>query len=121
MDDYGSTDAFVSIKMPGQAAVKTKVVRNNLSPSFNELLRLPVQLPIMYDTVTVSVSDYDQGGYDDLVADTTFSLNEIVARKQIAPHWIPLYGIKGGEGLQSIRERLPHVPLNTCYKVCYAA
>jgi len=116
MDDYGSTDAFISIKLPGQAAVKTKVVRNNLSPSFNELLRLPVQLPIMYDTVTVSVSDYDQGGYDDLVADTTFSLNDIVARKQIAPHWIPLYGIKGGEGLQSIRERLPHVPLNTCYK-----
>ena len=62
MDDYGSTDAFISVKLPGQAAVKSKVVRNNLNPYFNELLRLPVQLPIMYDGVTVSVSDYDQGG-----------------------------------------------------------
>ena len=25
MDDYGSTDAFISVKLPGQAAVKTKV------------------------------------------------------------------------------------------------
>ena len=25
MDDYGSTDAFISVKLPGQAAIKTKV------------------------------------------------------------------------------------------------
>ena len=116
MDDYGSTDAFISVKLPGQAAVKTKVVNNSLNPCFNELLRLPVQLPIMYDNVTVSVSDYDQGGYDDLVADTTFSLNEIVKSGELQPHWIPLYGIKGRVGLQDIRAKLPHVPLDTCYK-----
>ena len=62
MDEYGSTDGFVSIKLPGQAAMKTKVVPNSLNPVFNELLRLPVQLPLLYDTLTVSVSDYDQGG-----------------------------------------------------------
>ena len=116
MDDYGSTDAFVSVKLPGQAAVKTRVVQNSLNPQFNELLRLPVQLPIMYDSVTVSVSDYDQGGYDDLVADTVFSLNDIVKNGEVEPHWIPLYGIKGRVGLQDLRERLPHVPLDTCYK-----
>ena len=44
MDDYGSTDAFISVKLPGQAACKTKVVRNSLNPYFNELLRLPVQV-----------------------------------------------------------------------------
>ena len=88
MDDYGSTDAFVSVKLPGQAAVKTRVVQNSLNPQFNELLRLPVQLPIMYDSVTVSVSDYDQGGYDDLVADTVFSLNDIVKNGEVEPHWI---------------------------------
>ena len=38
MDDYGSTDAFVSVKLPSQTAVKTKVVRNSLNPTFNELL-----------------------------------------------------------------------------------
>ena len=27
MDDYGSTDAFISVKLPGQAAVKTKVYK----------------------------------------------------------------------------------------------
>lgn len=116
MDDYGSTDAFISVKLPGQAAVKTKVVRNSLNPSFLELLRLPVQLPILYDNVTISVSDYDQGGYDDLVADTTLSLNSIVKDREVSPFWIPLYGIKGSTGLQEVREKLPHVPLNTCYK-----
>ena len=80
------------------------------------MLRLPVQLPIMYDTLTISVSDYDQGGYDDLVADHKFSINEIVKVGEMAPTWIPLYGIKGREGLQDIRTRLPHVPLDTCYK-----
>ena len=70
----------------------------------------------MHDTVTLSVSDYDEGGYDDLCADTTFSLNEIVRKQEIRPRWIPLYGIKGREGLQDIRQRLPHVPLDTCYK-----
>ena len=41
---------------------------NSLNPLFNELLRIPVVLPTMNDTITISVSDYDQGGYDDLVA-----------------------------------------------------
>ena len=116
MDDYGSTDAFISVKLPGQAAVKTKVVHNSLNPGFNELLRLPVQLPLMYDNVIVSVSDYDQGGYDDLVADTNLSLNDIVKQGELQPHWIPLYGIQGRVGLQDIRAKLPHVPLDTCYK-----
>ena len=116
MDDYGSTDAFVSIKLPGQATVKTKVVANSLNPVFNELLRLPVQLPLLYDRFSLSVSDYDQGGYDDLVADHVFSIDEVVRKGQVEPHWICLYGIKGREGLQDIRARLPHVPLDTCYK-----
>ena len=36
------------------------MINNSLNPVFNELLRLPVQLPLLHDTVTVSVSDYDQ-------------------------------------------------------------
>jgi len=116
MDDYGSTDAFVSIKLPGQAASKTRVMRNSLNPTFNELLRLPVRMPMINDTVTIAVSDFDQGGYDDLVADTSFTLRQIINRGRTEPHWICLYGIKGREGLQDLRERLPHVPLDTCYK-----
>ena len=117
MDEYGSTDAFVSIKLPGQAALKSKVVPNSLNPVFNELLRFPVRLPIMYDTLTISVSDFDQGGYDDLMADTTFSLNDIVRQKELSPHWIPLYGVAGKVGLQELRAKLPpSTPLNTCYK-----
>lgn len=69
-----------------------------------------------YDSATLSISDYDQGGYDDLVADYKFSLNEIVHKGEMLPTWIPLYGIKGREGLQDIRGRLPHVALDTCYK-----
>lgn len=75
-----------------------------------------MQLPLMHDTVTLSVSDYDQGGYDDLVADTTFSLNEIVTKGEVQPHWIPLYGVHGSKGLQDLRTSLPNVTLDTCYK-----
>ena len=39
----------------------------------------------MHDTVTLSVSDYDEGGYDDLCADTTFSLNEIISKGEVPP------------------------------------
>ena len=116
MDEYGSTDAFVEMKLPGQAAVKTKVVQNSINPHFNELLRLSIQMPMMYDGLIISVYDQDQGSYDDLIADTSFSLNKVVSEGEIQPHWIPLYGIKGSEGLQHIRQRLPHVALDTCYK-----
>ena len=62
MDEYGATDGFVSVKMRGQAPMKTKVFNNSLNPLFNELLRIPVVLPTMNDVITVSVSDYDQAG-----------------------------------------------------------
>ena len=66
---------------------------------------------------TIKVSDYDHGGYDDLVADCVFSLNDIVAKKTLPPRWVPLYGIGGLGDLAACREALPHAQLETCYKV----
>ena len=37
MDDYGSTDGFVTVKMRGQAPMKTNVVPNSLNPVFNQV------------------------------------------------------------------------------------
>ena len=116
MDTHGSTDAFVSVKLHGQATVKTKVVNNSLSPVFNELVRLPVRVPVMNDAITIKVSDYDHGGYDDLVSDCHFSLNEIVRHGTLEPRWVPLYGIGGVGDLAAMRERYPHASLDTCYK-----
>ena len=121
MDSYGATDAFVSVRLPGESAMKTKVCANSLNPTYNELLRLPIMLPIFNDKLVISVSDYDQGGYDTLVADIVLSVNEILRRGEIKPYWVNLYGVQGIEGLQSIRERLwrsdnMRVPLETCYK-----
>jgi hypothetical protein len=116
MDAHGSTDAFASVKLHGQATVKTKVVNNSLNPVFNELVRLPVRTPVMNDQVTIKVSDYDHGGYDDLVADCHFSLNSIIAKGTLEPRWVPLYGIGGVGDLAGMREKFPHARLDTCYK-----
>ena len=93
------------------------MVNNSLNPVFNELVRLPVRVPVLNDKLTIKVSDYDHGGYDDLVADCVFSLNDIVAKKTLPPRWVPLYGIGGLGDLAACREALPHAQLETCYKV----
>ena len=56
-------------------------------------------------------------GYDDLVADCIFSLNDIVSKRTLPPRWVPLYGIGGLGDLAASREALPHAQLETCYKV----
>ena len=63
----------------------------NLDPSPNpNQVRLPVRVPVMNDQLTIKVSDYDHGGYDDLVADCIFSLNEIVSKRTLPPRWVCL-------------------------------
>ena len=69
MDEYSSTDPFIAMKMHGQSALKSSVKNNTLNPVFNELLRMPLKLPLLNDTLTLRLADYDQGGYDDLIAD----------------------------------------------------
>ena len=38
------------------------MIRNELDPVFNELLRLPVELPKMNDALTITVADFDPSG-----------------------------------------------------------
>ena len=56
------------------------MIRNELEPVFNELLRLPIELPKMNDTLTITVADFDPSGYDATIAEATIGLNELVAK-----------------------------------------
>ena len=40
----------------------------------------------------------------------------MIKKGEIPPQWVPLYGVGGSKGLQELREKLPHVTLDTCYK-----
>ena len=75
MDDYGSTDAFVSVKLPsGRGQDEDRGNRRFRRSTSRYGFRCSCRSCMTSDRL---VSDY-QGGYDDLVADTSFSLNEIV-------------------------------------------
>ena len=62
------------------------------------------------------VSAFDQGGYDSLIADTRFSITELIQKKRVEPHWINLYGVAENVDLAELREKMPHATLDTCYK-----
>lgn len=85
---------------------------------YNEMLRLPVRLPTFMDKITVGVYKFDPSGYDALIADTSFSLYDLVNEGERAPHWINLNGVEGTEDLQGVREHLDRSAsvLETSYK-----
>ena len=116
MDEYSSTDPFIAMKMHGQSALKSSVKNNTLNPVFNELLRMPLKLPLLNDTLTLRLADYDQGGYDDLIADVHFSLNEVVRAGTVEPHWRCLYGVYNTKGMKQVRTKLGQADLETAYK-----
>ena len=104
MDEYSSTHPFIAMKMHGQSALKSSV-KNTLNPVFNERLGMPLKLPLLNDTLTLRLADYDQGGYDDLIADVHFSLNEVVRAGTVEPHWRCLYGVYNTKGMKQVRTK----------------
>ena len=64
--------------------------------------------------MTIKVSDYDHGGYDDLVANCHL-LNEI-AKGTLEPRWVRL-----SASMAWATSRMPRIParaLDTCYGGC---
>ena len=110
LEAYGAlgepASTFASVKMAGSAASKTRVVRETHNPVYNQMLRLPARLPTFLDKITISINKYEESAPDMLIADMCVSLSELVKRREIAPHWVNLYGVEGEHDLRVVREQL---------------
>eukprot|EP01129_Flabellula_baltica_P015819 TRINITY_DN818_c0_g1_i2.p1 TRINITY_DN818_c0_g1~~TRINITY_DN818_c0_g1_i2.p1 ORF type:complete len:1117 (-),score=284.37 TRINITY_DN818_c0_g1_i2:362-3712(-) len=90
MDLDGNCDPYVVASFAG-SRVKTKVKENKKSPEWNEELLLPFTLPNMAHIVTISLMDEDLGSKDDMAAEFTIQLDEILAGSWHEPKWVNLY------------------------------
>ena len=89
MDVMGSCDGFVKAKF-GVSSARTKTVKDNQNPTFNQTLILPIILPAVSDILELSIWDDDAGG-DDMIAYQTFSVEDIMKDGGMKIRWINFY------------------------------
>jgi len=89
MDVLGSCDGFVKAKF-GVSSARTKTVKDNQNPTFNQTLILPIILPAVSDILELSIWDDDAGG-DDMIAYQTFSVEDIMKDGGMKIRWINFY------------------------------
>jgi len=82
LDMTSESDPYVVAAL-GQQSVKTKLIKNEANPSWNERLFLNVQNPHT-DVVHLSVWDADMFTQDDLIGDCYIAIKEVL-RKQDEP------------------------------------
>lgn len=89
MDALGSCDCFVKAKF-GVCTTRTKTVKDNQNPTFNQTLKLPIVLPAVSDILEVSIWDDDTAG-DELIAFKTFSIENLIKEGGLKTRWINFY------------------------------
>jgi hypothetical protein len=89
MDAMGSCDCFVKAKF-GVSKARTKTVKDNQSPTFNQTLKLPVVLPAVSDILEISIWDDDTAG-DELIAFQSFSVENLIKEDGLKNRWINFY------------------------------
>jgi hypothetical protein len=89
MDAVGSCDCYVKAKF-GVSTARTKTVKDNQRPTFNQTLILPVVLPAVSDVLELSIWDDDTAG-DDLIAYETFSVENIIKEGGHKIRWLNFY------------------------------
>ena len=89
MDAVGSCDCYVKAKF-GVSTARTKTVKDNQNPTFNQTLSLPVVLPAVSDILEISIWDDDAAG-DDLIAYETFSVENIIKEGGQKMRWLNFY------------------------------
>ncbi|XP_043696385.1 protein C2-DOMAIN ABA-RELATED 4-like isoform X1 [Telopea speciosissima] len=73
--DVRSSDPYVVVKM-GKQKLKTRVIKNNINPEWNEDLTLSVQEPLL--PVKLTVYDHDTFSKDDKMGDAEFEINTFI-------------------------------------------
>jgi hypothetical protein len=89
MDAMGSCDGYVRAKF-GVCTTRTKTVKDNQNPTFNQTLKLPIVLPAVSDILEISIWDDDTAG-DDLIAFKTFSVENLIKEGGLKTRWINFY------------------------------
>ncbi|CAN6572748.1 unnamed protein product [Malus baccata var. baccata] len=70
--DLTSSDPYVVVKMGKQQKLKTRVVKRNVNPEWDERLTLSVTEPNL--PITLSVYDKDTFSFDDKMGDAEFDI-----------------------------------------------
>ncbi|XP_042503039.1 protein C2-DOMAIN ABA-RELATED 4-like [Macadamia integrifolia] len=73
--DVLSSDPYVVVKM-GKQRLKTRVMKKNTNPEWNEELTLSVQEPLL--PIKLTVYDHDTFSKDDKMGDAEFDINPFV-------------------------------------------
>eukprot|EP01122_Echinamoeba_exundans_P013557 TRINITY_DN5939_c0_g1_i1.p1 TRINITY_DN5939_c0_g1~~TRINITY_DN5939_c0_g1_i1.p1 ORF type:complete len:1400 (-),score=332.16 TRINITY_DN5939_c0_g1_i1:124-4323(-) len=81
-----SADPYVKVHFNGQKA-KTRVIKNSLSPTWDEQLEIPFTMPTFEDNILITVSDRDGTSKNDTIVKFKVSMADVLAGKLKEPRW----------------------------------
>jgi len=88
MDTFGSSDPYCLLQISGSSQIqKTKVVKNSLTPSFNQEFQFPIS--DIRATLHILVKDEDAGSSDDAMAKLELALSSLPVG-QVTDQWYPM-------------------------------
>jgi hypothetical protein len=89
MDVVGSCDPFVRAKV-GMSSARTKTVKDNQNPTFNQTIVLPIVVPAISDDLEISIWDEDPAR-NELISCETLSVEQLLEEGSAKTHWINFY------------------------------
>ncbi|MED6121514.1 Arginase, catabolizes arginine to ornithine and urea [Stylosanthes scabra] len=84
--DVVSSDPYIIIKM-GKQKLKTRVVKKNLNPEWNDDLTLSISDPNL--PVHLHVYDRDRFSFDDKMGDAVFEIGPFIEAVKMRVHGVP--------------------------------
>jgi len=97
MDTFGKTDAYCQFGLNGKVNYKTKIIKNSMTPKWNEDFTLPITNAIT-DSLHLVMKDHDIA-HDDLMAVLDINMSSLPPGV-LVDHWYPLQPVdkvpKGG-------------------------
>ena len=80
MDTFGSVDPYIIVKFGG-SSIKTEVVKNNISPTWRTVLKLPLTLPTVNETIQILLMDHDIAKKHEIIGSCYVSIQDILEKK----------------------------------------
>ncbi|KAL0221929.1 hypothetical protein RCL1_001783 [Eukaryota sp. TZLM3-RCL] len=100
LDKIGTCDGYCKISFASLSA-NSSVIQNNLHPTWNELISVPVITPTMSDVISLKFYNAKKYKSDELFAELNFSFKSIVA-SPLSPRWYHLYCNNSGNYMGSV-------------------
>ena len=110
LDTFGKgADPYVKLDMGGMK-LKSKFVKNSLSPVFSEKLLLPAIFPTIVESLMLKFKDHDSLGSNDYIGCHSFKLDKIVRGDYAQPKWQYFYGARPDAEQEQFREQMNQIP-----------